>query len=250
MPLDVFPYRDRISAMEDVFGRDNVDIRVFERARHRQSGIVGDFLEAIGADDLEAIITPVTHNAGSSLEQALILDRINRYRPMLTEDRSKLNPRRDQFLVGRLQDIFDTKLDVSEIALSRHFEAYREEYSWLHERVPETRGLYQIPKRPHTRPGKTLRVTEAAFSHACRLLNDIAVERAHASFEAQCWQARYYIATGKIDEATSAYEAAARLQPRHPRTKAIFRRLQGLRRGRPSLLRRLRRLRRRVFSGA
>lgn len=183
--LEPFPYAERIPKLQEVFGE--LDIRLLEKARAWERGIVGDFLQAIGVEAELAAQPPA--NVGSSLEQALIFDRINRHFPPMATDGSGPNPERDRFLVGWLQKVTSsTKFDVSSVALHRHASAYRRQYEWLNEHVPETQGLYCYPQ---TMPEAQTYDLEEAFSQACRIVSIVALERSRLAGEVERWKAKY-----------------------------------------------------------
>lgn len=76
------PGYQRIAASIDVFGRENVDVRLFDSARFPNGDLIADFLSAIGAvPEVAGKLAPERANVGLSHEAALLLHEINRLRP-------------------------------------------------------------------------------------------------------------------------------------------------------------------------
>jgi hypothetical protein len=96
-------YRDIAHAI-DIFGRENVDIRIFNSARFVNGDLIADFLSAIGGPpELASELNIVRANEAISHEAAHLLNEINKRYPE-GDDRSP-NPARSSDIVERLSAI-------------------------------------------------------------------------------------------------------------------------------------------------
>jgi hypothetical protein len=77
-----YPRYSRIAQAIQVFGRENVDIRLFDAAHFVNGDLIADFLSAIDASpDLRRELEVERTNVALSHEAAYLLHEINKYRP-------------------------------------------------------------------------------------------------------------------------------------------------------------------------
>ena len=86
-------YRARLSRFIDVFGRDQVDIRIFDQAHFVGGDLITDFLSAIEADpSVAADLKVIRRNEGLSLEAAWLIKAANQLHPR--SEKLRANPAR------------------------------------------------------------------------------------------------------------------------------------------------------------
>ena len=101
------PRYRRIQHFIDAFGRDRVDIRVFEQPRFVAGDLIADFLAAIGSDpDIAKDLDIVRANEALSYEAALILNEVNKRLPrteigLRNPDRAVKLPQTLEAVVGQ-----------------------------------------------------------------------------------------------------------------------------------------------------
>jgi hypothetical protein len=95
-------FRKKLEPWLEVFGRDRVEIRVFEEAVRSKNGLIEDFLRTVGANtkSLGFRIDDVSRNESLCMEAATIVDAVNQVRPYITN--GKLSPGRTRLDVIRL----------------------------------------------------------------------------------------------------------------------------------------------------
>ena len=121
------PGYQRIAASIDVFGREAVDVRLFDSARFPNGDLIADFLSAIGAVPEVAVkLAPERANVGLSHEAALLLQEINRLRP----PEGRLSLPREDFL-RRLAAIPGQPYRVPPHAMAAAQPGIDEDLRWL-----------------------------------------------------------------------------------------------------------------------
>ena len=121
------PGYQRIAASIDVFGREAVDVRLFDSAQFVSGDLIADFLSAIGADlAVAATLDPLRANVGLSHEAAELLHEINRRHP----PQGRLSPPRDQ-LLARLAEIPGQPYRVPRQAMTAAQPGIEEDLRWL-----------------------------------------------------------------------------------------------------------------------
>jgi hypothetical protein len=159
-------YRKRIGKFIERFGRDNVDIRVFDPRQFRGGSLVADFLDAIGepaklAESLETLRA----NESTSHEAAIILSEINSAFPIHVDglaNRERVRPL--QFL---LADIPGEKFRIDPSMYLKHEDKVLKDLEWLH----ETMGR-KVFADPVPRPASTPRWSEATVEAIKKLVRD------------------------------------------------------------------------------
>jgi hypothetical protein len=125
------PFRRWIEPWLETCGRQMVDIRLFEEALIAPGGLVGDFLTALGLPrDVVKKQSAETRNESLSLEAALIVDAVNKERPLIKG--GKLSPgRHRQDVNNLLQGIPGTRFQMGQRFADRVREKSHEDVLWL-----------------------------------------------------------------------------------------------------------------------
>ena len=125
-------YRKKIGPYIDVFGPQNVDIRVFNEAIENEFGIIGDFLEVIGIASMEAENFSLNQkeNESLSMESAMIISAVNEVRPLISN--KKINKGRCFQDVNKIfRDLPGVKFSLSKEALSDVLLRSKSDLDWL-----------------------------------------------------------------------------------------------------------------------
>jgi hypothetical protein len=136
------PLYRRIDSFFRVFGRDNVDIRIFDPTRFVSGDLIADFLAGIeAAPELAKELKIVTTNVALSHEAALLLNEINKRHPNGKGRRG--NPDRADQIRKWLEAIPGQRFRCPRAALAVARPMLLEDLRWLHralgERVFRTR---------------------------------------------------------------------------------------------------------------
>jgi len=145
-----FPRYSRIGASLEVFGRDNVDIRIFDKAQFVGNDLMTDFLSAVGADPQIAKELDVARtNEALSHEAAFLLHEINKRFPTGERDSANIadNPALLQWLTGIPGQPYRCPPELLQIVQPR----IAREVAWLHgvlgrQIFPETPPVLPPPK--------------------------------------------------------------------------------------------------------
>jgi len=139
------PRYRRIQKFIDVFGRDHVDIRVFERGRFVNGDLIADFLSAIGAEpELARALGPVAANQSLSHEAALILDAVNNRYPNSKE--GKPHPERCPDIADLLRAVAGQAFRCPRAAFVGTWPKIVRDLEWLREALGERVFSTDLPQ--------------------------------------------------------------------------------------------------------
>jgi hypothetical protein len=138
-------YQRKIQDMDDLFGRDNVTLRKFDRASLQDGDVVRDFCQLVGMPIDEEQIA--RSNESMSLEAAALLFM---YRRLTGGDQGMSQNRHERDFVAKLSSIKGGKLRFSEELVGPVLERFGADVDWIEERlgqplrdagVPEGEGI-------------------------------------------------------------------------------------------------------------
>lgn len=123
-------YRFRIEKYMQVFGRENVDIRTFDPGRFPHGSLVADFCTAIDEPaELVRELRELRANEAMSLEAALLLNELNKVRPILKDQR--YNRERALGVAEWIADVAGTRFSLPPEFFERVRDLVREDVAWL-----------------------------------------------------------------------------------------------------------------------
>lgn len=121
----------RIRKFIEAFGRQNVDIRIFEQARFVDGDLIADFLTAVGAKGgLAKDIDVIRANEALSLEAALILNEVNKLHPRGADETP--NPSRAADLPRRLAAVPGQRFRCPSAVIAAVEPLMADDLQWLH----------------------------------------------------------------------------------------------------------------------
>jgi hypothetical protein len=166
------PNYRRIAKLIDVFGRDHVDIRVFDRKRFPGGDLLADFCLAIGVDpDLLRGLAPVIANEGLSHEATLIFAALNRVYP--TGRHEPLNRNVDPNIVTLLQSIKGRTFRCPRVVMERLQPKVEKDVAWLNDAIGEAVFSAELPPDEDIPQGWS----DEAVQSLAVALNDLAKSR-------------------------------------------------------------------------
>jgi hypothetical protein len=124
------PQYRRIDSFFRVFGREHVDVRIFDPDRFVDGDLIADFLAATGAPPtLAKQIEIVRRNTAMSHEAALLLNEINKQHPRRKGERE--NPGRANHLRKKLEQIPGQRFRCPRAALEAAEPEFANDLRWL-----------------------------------------------------------------------------------------------------------------------
>jgi hypothetical protein len=163
-------YRKRIFKYIRVFGRENVDIRVFDQNRFVGGDLISDFLAALGAGpELKRDMVMVNANASISHEAALILSETNKVIPRTINN--VRNPARAVGFSTLLGQIPGEKFSISPDAYLENETEVWEDLEWLYEQMGEP-----VFGRPTPRPASVPQWSGATIRSIRTLVTNLATQ--------------------------------------------------------------------------
>ncbi len=170
VPDKKFPlpkYRRNLSRWIDAFGRENVDIRVFDPKRFVGGDLISDFLVAIGeSPELAKKLNVVRANQSMSHEAALILSEANKTIPVLVDGRANRG-RASSFHV-EVVNIKGEKFSIDPEEYLKHEAEALAEVEWLNSILGESAfGRTQV------RPASTPRWSEETVASIKQELTEV-----------------------------------------------------------------------------
>jgi hypothetical protein len=162
------PQYRRIQKLIDAFGRDHVDIRVYDRARLHDGDLMADFLSAVGLEPrLAREFAPVRINRSLCHEAVLLVAALNRRYP--TPYAGALNPAIDYEVFKILGAIEGRPFRCPAAVYRRLQPAVADDVAWLNETMGETVFSYEPPADDAPEPGNDETATSLAVA-----LNELA----------------------------------------------------------------------------
>ena len=160
-------YRRNLSRWIDAFGRENVDIRVFDPKRFVGGDLISDFLVAIGeSPELAKKLNVVRANQSMSHEAALILSEANKAIPALVDGRANRG-RASNFHV-EVANIKGEKFSIDPEEYLKHEAEALAEVEWLNSILGEPAF-----GRTHVRPASTPRWSEETVASIKKELTEL-----------------------------------------------------------------------------
>jgi hypothetical protein len=136
-PIPLTYYQRKIEKYIDVFGRKNVDIRIFDSRRFVGGSLISDFLTALGeSPTLENSMEIARANEALSHEAALILSEANIAIPMYVDGRA--NRARAFGFHSRLAGIKGEKFSISPHVYLKRRGKILADIEWLHGCIGES----------------------------------------------------------------------------------------------------------------
>jgi hypothetical protein len=166
-------YRRGIVNFGQVFGGENVDIRVYDPRRFADGDLIADFLAAIGESaELNKKLKPVFANQSVSHEALLLLSEINIVLPELVD--GVRNPARlpDTWLL--MASVEGQKFTIDPQAYLKQEADVRAEVEWLHQKIGEV-----VFTNPKLRQASTALWNETTIRSIQKVVKNIAQEIHH-----------------------------------------------------------------------
>lgn len=171
------PQYDRIETFIRVFGRENVDIRVFSEDRFVGGNLIADFLSAIGVEPaLADTLKIIRANVGLSHEATLLLNEINKCHPRLP--RQQVNSARSTRLTKWLSGVPGRPFRCPRVVLEAATPKFANDLRWLRETVGEP--LFTAPPPMDDLSVEWSPTTMAALA---LVINDMALKIDHKTAE-------------------------------------------------------------------
>jgi tetratricopeptide (TPR) repeat protein len=176
-------YRRKLERYINAFGRENVDIRIFNPQRFVGGDLVSDFLVALGeSPDVVQSLDVVRANVSMSHEAALILSETNREIPILL-DRSANRERAFGFH-SYVVEIEGEKFTIDPNAYLKHEPNIAADIEWLHQLIGES-----VFGQAKPRPASSPRWSEATAGSIKRVVDEMAVELRRLVPDVKAWPA-------------------------------------------------------------
>ncbi|WP_022706063.1 sulfotransferase family protein [Paracoccus zeaxanthinifaciens] len=132
-PLGLWPqYRKRVERLDQAFGQDRVELRMFDPSRFPQGDVVRDFAELVGVTLQDHEIRRV--NEGLSAEAVALIYFQRKFGGGL-ETEGPGRPARNERWVQALNGIGRRKLGLSDNLLAPAFERHRADLDWIEGRI-------------------------------------------------------------------------------------------------------------------
>lgn len=163
-------YRRRLDRYIKIFGRENIDIRVFNPKRFIGGELVTDFLVAIGeSPDLAKELNIVRSNQSMSHEAAMILSETNKVIPNSVDGRA--NRARAFGFHTYIVDIEGEKFVIDPTEFLKHESEVQDDIAWLNQVLGEAAFGSSRP-----RPASTPRWGEATIRSIKNVLSQMTSE--------------------------------------------------------------------------
>jgi hypothetical protein len=158
----------RIGPFIDIFGRDNVDIRIFDHDRFVGGGLIADFMAALGANPaLTSKIDIIRTKQALSHEASCLLNEINRRYPVDAEGEHRGRAPNIHALLRRIPG---QTFRAPHAVFTRRVAETIDELQWLHALL----GKEVFPEQPPD-DDQPLRWNEETLGAIAALINDLAV---------------------------------------------------------------------------
>jgi len=176
-------YHRRLERYINAFGRENVDIRIFNPQRFVGGDLVSDFLVALGeSPEVAKGLNIVRANQSMSHEAALILSETNRDIPILIERRA--NRERAFGFHSYVVEIEGEKFTIDPNAYLKHEAEIAADIDWLHQVIGEPVFGQAKPRAP-----SAPRWSEATVRAIKRVVGEMAVELRRLVPDVKAWPA-------------------------------------------------------------
>jgi hypothetical protein len=217
------PMEPVTAALNAAFGADSVDVRLFDRAIRQPTGLIGDFCEAIGDASLRSVLDEVRVNQSAGLEEALILDRINKVRPIIVD--GNVSRLRAPHVHKQIRGDTLSAIDLSGAILAATGDRMRIAYDWLYRTFPDAVHLCPFPPRTTHFDFSSNAAIDAALDAAAGVINDLALRVSHSKSEVHGCRARLCLQMEDFNGAEKHALRALRLNPDNEEAKRILRKL-------------------------
>ena len=167
LPLTLPRYRQKIDKYIRLFGRENVDIRIFDPKRFVGGNLLTDFLTAMGAPELGPSLALPYANQSMSHESALVLSETNKAIPTRVDELA--NRKRILRFHLTLAAIQGERFSVDPSVYANHMDEIRADMDWLHEIIGEPVFAQAKP-----RPASVPRWSEATVASIKKLVGELA----------------------------------------------------------------------------
>ena len=165
-----FPKYRRIRTHIAAFGRDNVDIRIFDRDRFVGNDLMADFLDALGEPpEKKNELKTVSANHSLSHEAAIILSEINDAIPV--HKGGYANEQRAARIRFIVESIKGTKYICDPALFLKHEKHVLRELQWLHEHIGD-----RVFKQPNPLPASIPLWSEATTQSIIELVKAMALQ--------------------------------------------------------------------------
>lgn len=141
-------YRKRIEALDQAFGRENVELILFKRDVLKDGDVVVDFAHRIGADLKPSDI--INSNESMSLEAMAFLYAQRRFGDGMAKGEVGHRPR-NEALVAKIMSLGTRRVTFSPEYLAKMTAEHREDVEWMEERLgaslaetPDPAGLTEV----------------------------------------------------------------------------------------------------------
>lgn len=215
-------YRNRISRVMSVFGRENVHVFDFDTAVEDECGLVGAFAAQIGLDASTGDFLAsraVRYNESLSWEAVQILDSLNRQRPMFV-DNAKTSRRADRELIY-LRRIQGQKFDVPDSVKNKIRSQSREDVAWLNETfgLDLYRDIADFAADSGSQEEPLGALSKPAIDGVAEVIGDLVTA---TEFNRVLYQGKRALEQEKFGRAAKLFREAARLDPDSPQPKNLL----------------------------
>lgn len=217
------PFEDVATKLNDAFGRETVQIRLFDKAVREPGGLVSDFCAAIGRPDVRDILEGVRVNASAGVSELLILDRLNALRPVMVD--GEVNRERALHLAARIRRD-GPAADFSGAIMRARADAMRSSYDWLHATIPDASEYCPFPSSIAESDFVSEGTRDAAFDAACELINDVTLWGQMQQADALAFSAMLAFRDGDRARAVELARQALVRNPAQRRASALLRKLE------------------------
>lgn len=137
-------YRRRFEKFDEVFGKDHVTLKVFDRSCLTDGDIVADFFTEIGLDVPQMDNTEA--NTSMSLETVSLLYTMRKFGPKVDFNAPGVS-RREGRVVTRMSRIKGRSFSISPTVTAPIIEAHKDDIQWMEERLgaPMSENLTEKP---------------------------------------------------------------------------------------------------------
>ncbi|HVZ52707.1 MAG TPA: hypothetical protein VG986_12120 [Pseudolabrys sp.] len=160
-------YRLRLARFIEVFGRDNVDIRIFDPANFVAGDLIADFLSAIDANpSIAADLQVIRRNEALSLEAAWLIKVANQLHPQ--SEKVRVNPARAVKLPHVLASLPGRRFSLPAEVYAAAAPVVEQDLQWLHGVLGRTVFSATPPAAPCTP-----RWDEETIARLAHLINEL-----------------------------------------------------------------------------
>ena len=191
-------YQYRIEKYQKIFGKKNVTIREYDRAKLLDQSIVSDFFQhAFKLSSKKLFKQDEAINPSLGMEAAFLLESLNRNVPILAN--GGLNPARSQAILPYLKKLkAEREFELTEFPWARYRNYVIDDVEWL---SAQTHGrinfnLSSLPKyKPYTPPEE--------IDDMANELNELLLTTQRAQTRAQVFRKMWLMETGLEDDQAS-----------------------------------------------